>query len=126
MLLLVKIERSYDMALWGFCNLAVITTALYICEMVVQGIQKSHRYDYTRFSYSNERLEVTYLNIYFLIYMYSLIGLIPGACFLVATEGLICWLENHIESNLKRCLKEVADPAVLTGKECSICLAEYN
>lgn len=123
MIIVIRIEQVYYLIVAIFASLFIISLALYICEMNVQLIARSPQYQYSHYAYHLEKLELTYLNIYFLIYMYSLIGLIPSGLFLIATEGLMHWQEHLINKYKNRCLKRVPFYPALKECECSICLA---
>lgn len=123
MIIIICIEQTYYLIVAIFASLFIISVSLYICEIKVQQIASSPQYQYTHYAYHLEKLELTYLNIYFLIYMYSLIGLIPSGLFLIATEGLMFWQEHVINKYKSRCLKRIPFCEALKDSDCSICLA---
>lgn len=91
MILVVNINDLYFYVLLGFVDCLLIVTTLYICEKRVSQIQADPHYAFNKFNGSSERQELTYLNIYFLVYMYSIIGLVTSGLFLFVTELLICY-----------------------------------
>lgn len=91
MIIVVFTNDLYYYVLLGFVDCLIIVTTLFICEKIVTRIQSGPRYIYNKFNGSIERQELTYLNIYFLVYMYSIIGLITSGLFLIITEILICY-----------------------------------
>lgn len=85
MIVILKIDQLFDIVLSIFICLLIAVVALYICEINVQRITFSKTYRPDHYAQNLEKLELTYLNIYFLVYMYCLIGLIPSGLFLVGT-----------------------------------------
>ena len=88
---MVRLSDIYSFVLLAFVNSLIASLGLIICEYEVSGIQKSPAYNYRRFTGKTQKLELTFLNVYFLVYMYAIIGLIISAVFLLATEAMICW-----------------------------------
>jgi hypothetical protein len=126
MIVIIRIEQVYHLMVVIFILLLLVSVGLYICEVNVQLISYSKGYTYNHYANHLEKLELTYLNIYFLIYMYSLIGLIPSGLFLVSTEGLMCWQEYLINKYKGRCLRRILFRESLKYSECSICLVEFS
>ena len=108
MLVLMNLEQLFNIILSIFVCLFCIALSLYICEINVQQITFRPSYRYDHYAFNLQKLELIYLNIYFLIYMYSLIGLIPSGLFLLTTEGLMCWQEHLINKYKDRCLGKIA------------------
>lgn len=108
MLVLMKLEQLFDIILSIFVGLLAIALSLYICEINVEQIKLRPSYHYDHYSYDLQKLELVYLNVYFLVYMYSLIGLIPSGLFLLTTEGLMCWQERLINLYKDKCLGKIA------------------
>lgn len=85
MIVIMKIDQLFNIVLSIFICLFLIALSLYICEIKVQIITFSQYYHFDHYADHLETLELSYLNIYFLVYMYSLIGIIPSGLFLIST-----------------------------------------
>lgn len=77
--------------LLGFFSCLVIVVMFSFSEGKVFYMHKDPKYVFSRYIGVHEKEELTYLNMYFLIYMYTIIGLMTTILFLVTTEVLICY-----------------------------------
>lgn len=109
-----------------FVCLISATVAFFICQQHVNIITSSSKYIFSHYTGHLEKLQLTYLNIYFLVYMYSLIGAIPSGIFLIATEILMWRQEKFINQHKDKCLSKVSYSADMANSDCSICLLDFE
>ncbi len=64
--------------------------------------------------------------MYYLLYMYSIMGITLSGIFIIVSEGLMCF-ENttSIQNNPNQFLEEIEYYEALNEEQCAICLGEF-
>jgi hypothetical protein len=85
MIVMIRLQGIYNFVMLAFLNFFIIVISITICESLVRQLESSHRYNYKKNDGSSLSIELTYLNLYFLTYMYGIIGFILTGIYLIST-----------------------------------------
>ena len=109
----------------AFLFFGSVTISFLVCESIVKGMP-GHKQDddYLVFRAENYKhtREKTYLSVYYLVYMYSIIGSIMLGMFLLIKFLVVKWYERLLEIELERVVTSVNYCEDFKGKECTICM----
>ena len=72
--------------------------------MEVKHFTHNPSYTFKEKDASTERVQLAYINIYFILYSYVMVGFILSALFIVVTEILIRWEERKVNKGINSCL----------------------
>ena len=84
-LISIKLSRIHQYFTLGFINCLVVVITISICEKVVEPLQTNAHYLYHASDALSERIQMTYIFLYYIVYAYSMIGGIICVIFLTAT-----------------------------------------
>ena len=124
MIQFLKLVELYDFAVWTLILSSVPSILMSGAQLFIYTRYGKGKYVSKAYQI-NEKLEMYYLNVYFLIYMYSLIGLFICTIFVGITHILIYFRERNTAEAIERFVKQVPYDESMLDKDCSICLASF-
>jgi hypothetical protein len=118
------IEKIYNYFLLGIINCLTIAISFSICEQVVKPLEANAHYYYQAADATSERIQLTYIFLYYIVYTYAIIGTFICGIFIIATEALIRYEEKKFNEYIDICLEKMDLSYNLEEIECAICLEE--
>lgn len=120
---LIKLENFYHSILCAFFVFLAIFLAIFVCEATAQGEPPEEEL-LNETEKAEFKLEKTFHDIYYLVYMYSIMGLALTGMFIFVSEGMAYWQGPPV-SRYDSVIDFLAYNDSMTGSECPICLSEF-
>ena len=84
-----KLQTIYSMVILFCCSCLIIAIAITGCQIVVKHIEDQRQYNYMKNDGTYKKEELTFLTLYFITYMTSIIGCILSFLSIIATQILL-------------------------------------
>jgi uncharacterized membrane protein YhdT len=91
MIIFVFIRRIYKYVILIFINCLCIFTAITVIESIVKPMETHTNYTFRGLDRYFEASQLRFLDLYFIVYTYAMVGLIFSSLFILATEIMIRW-----------------------------------
>ena len=101
-----KLKTIYSLVVLFCCSCLIIAIAITGCEVVVKHIEDQGQYNYMKNDGTHKNEELTFLTLYFITYMTSIIGCVLSFLFIIATQILLRVQEKKVNEAISKHLIE--------------------
>lgn len=117
-----KLHNFYQTIIWSFIICIVCFSSIFLCESLAHVTVNQEDLDRALLNPTIKgELESIFTDIYYFIYMYSIMGITLTGLFILLLEGAHCF-NNFLANSYMNFLEEFQFIDELKGEECSICL----